>query len=113
MERTPFPQSGNRQHSTSEQAQLTELPLSDWQWEWTLDKYLEQTPYPNVRDFCSYVTAMVGEIPDDLICRAEMHDSPIVEEMVEELGELESAWIPTPETERRINEIRAILEAAL
>ncbi len=111
MSRMAFPLSSNRQLSRQEEAKLEALPLSEAQYNWMLGRYEVQTPYPNVRDFGEFVKGL--EAPDDLICRAEAAEEPLVDELLEELGEMESAWFPTEATRSRSAEIRELLEGAL
>ena len=79
---------------------------------WLLARYRDETPYPNPRDFVTYLVA-AQDVPDDLLARAALQGGRAAARIMQEIMELEAAWFPTVATETRLGDLRGRLEAAL
>ncbi len=88
--------------------------LTQNQYEWMIEEYATETPYPNLPDFLAWTTDRLKEdsVPEDLCCAAYLDGSPVFIEAAEDLENLKAAWFPTEETDKKIEHLRAALRNA-
>jgi len=107
-----FPRQMRPAHRWEQEFQTYTARYTESQLRWLLRAYADETPYPNPRDYVTYL-ATAQDVPDDLLARAALQGGRAAAPLVQEIMELEAAWFPTEDTEFQLQELRARLKAAL